>query len=305
MKSSDEWGDSQCESKNSAYMFNLVQHLLKYQNDYLRKKNICMRPLIISFILLSFSQVCLAQQEVPEATELYKEVLLVSTSEMGAPPSDAVVLFDGSSLDAFQTPQGSVVSGMKYFKDLIPTLKAEHTGDPAPWKIQNSELVVVPGTGQIATKKPLGDVQLHIEWLAPIQQDKKGQMYSNSGLLFMGMYEVQILNSYENPTYSNGQAAAVYKQHIPLVNASSPPDTWQTYEVIFMSPKFSDKGTLVAPARVTVFHNGVLVQNNVELLGPTCYIGTPYYISHPEKLPLLLQDHGDPMRFRNIWVREL
>ena len=178
-------------------------------------------------------------------------------------------------------------------------------GDPAPWKIENGELVVVPGTGQIATKKAFGDVQLHIEWLAPSQSGKEGQMYSNSGVFFMGIYEVQVLNSYENPTYNNGQAGSVYKQHIPLVNASKPVDTWQEYDIIFMAPKFSSKGTLVSPAKVTVLHNGVLVQNNVELMGPTCYIGTSYYIAHPEKLPLLLQDHGDPMRFRNIWVREL
>ena len=263
-----------------------------------------MKYLIFSVSLFVMNSI-LAQKLVPEATELYKDVRMVTPGEGNTAPSDAIVLFDGTNLGAFQTPQAPVVVGMTEFKDLIPTMKSEHQGNPAPWKIEKGELVVVPGTGQIATKKAFGDVQLHIEWLAPKQEGKKGQQYSNSGVMFMGMYEVQVLNSYENPTYSNGQAGSVYKQHIPLVNASRPVDTWQEYDIVFMAPKFSDKGTLVSPAKVTVLHNGVLVQNNVELLGPTCYIGTPYYIAHPEKLPLLLQDHGDPMRFRNIWIREL
>lgn len=263
-----------------------------------------MKRLLFLSLLFSVSSL-LAQKQVPEATELYKDVPVVTPGEGNNAPSDAMVLFDGKNLSQWQTPQGKVVGSMLQFKDVIPTLKSEHTGDPAPWKVENREMVVVPGTGQIATKRAFGDVQLHIEWLAPTQEGKEGQLYSNSGVFFMGMYEVQVLNSYENPTYSNGQAGSVYKQHIPLVNASKPVDTWQEYDIIFMAPKFSEKGTLVSPAKVTVFHNGVLVQNNVELLGPTCYIGTPYYIAHPDKLPLLLQDHGDPMRFRNIWIREL
>jgi hypothetical protein len=261
---------------------------------------------LLAFLTFSFITCSLvAQKYHPEATELYSEVAKVTPGENGSAPSDAIVLFDGSNLDAFQTPQGPVVTGMHEFKDLIPKLKSEHKGDAAPWKMEKGELVVVPGKGHIATKKAFGDIQLHVEWLAPSQEGKSSQQYSNSGVLFMGMYEVQILNSYDNKTYSNGQATAVYKQHIPLVNASKPTDTWQAYDIIFMAPKFSEKGTMVSPARVTVFHNGVLTQNNVELLGPTCYIGTPYYIAHPEKLPFILQDHGDPIRFKNIWVREL
>lgn len=256
-------------------------------------------------LLLLLSQVLLAQKDVPEATEAYKEVVKVTPGKNGSAPSDAMVLFDGNNLDAFQVPQAPVVASMKQFAEIIPGLKSDYTGDAAPWKVENGEMVVVPGKGHIATKKAFGDIQLHMEWLAPRQEGKTGQMYSNSGVLFMGMYEVQVLNSYDNPTYSNGQAGSVYKQHIPLVNASTPVDTWQMYDIIFMAPKFSAKGTLVSPAKVTVFHNGVLVQNNVELLGPTCYIGAPYYIAHPERLPFVLQDHGDPMRFRNIWVREL
>ena len=166
-------------------------------------------------------------------------------------------------------------------------------------------MTVAPGTGAIETKKAFGDVQLHLEWNAPVAEGKSGQGYSNSGVFFMGMYEVQILNSYENDTYSNGQASSVYKQHIPLVNASRAPGQWQSYDIIFMAPRFSEKGSLISPARITVLHNGVLVQNNVELLGPTTYIGASHYTPHPEKMPLALQDHGDPVQFRNIWIREL
>ena len=247
----------------------------------------------------------LAQQRVPEATELYTEVRTITPGDKYSPPSDAEVLFDGTSLDAFQTPQAPIAGGMYQLVDLIPSLIADHQGDPAPWRIDNGDMVVVPGKGSIATRRAYGDVQLHIEWLAPAQSGKKGQQYSNSGVFFMGLYEVQILNSHDNPTYSNGQAASVYKQHIPLVNASRPVDTWQYYDIIFIAPRFSDRGTLIRPATITVLHNGVLVQNNVQLLGPTCYIGAPYYLPHPDKLPLVLQDHGDPIRFRNIWIREL
>ena len=245
-----------------------------------------------------------------EVTELYKDVKKVapagaSESSSGA-PSDAIVLFDGTELSQWQKPKSDIVVSMKEFAMMIPTMQSTYRSQPAKWKITDEkELQVLPGEGPIATKKAFGDVQMHIEWLAPKATGKEGQGYSNSGVFFMGIYEVQILNSYDNETYANGQASAVYKQHIPLVNASLPPDTWQTYDIIFMAPRFSESGALVAPARVTVLHNGVLVQNNVELLGPTCFIGTPYYVAHPAKLPLILQDHGDPIKFKNIWVREL
>jgi len=246
-----------------------------------------------------------AHQRVPEATELYKELNKVTPGEGNSAPSDAIILFNGSDLTMWQSQQIGLGASMIDMKDIIPTLRADGNGTPAQWDINNGVLTVKPRTGPIETKKGFSDVQLHIEWLAPKAENRSGQGYSNSGVFFMGMYEVQILNSYENPTYSNGQASSVYKQHIPLVNASKPVDEWQKYDIIFMAPKFSEKGTLVSPAKLTVFHNGVLVQNNVELLGPTCYIGTPYYIAHESKLPIALQDHGDPMQFRNIWIREL
>lgn len=241
-----------------------------------------------------------------ETTELYKEVPKVTPGEGTKAPSDAIVLFDGKSLDKWQKAQFGSPVNMEGFEAMIPLVNPDFKGDAAEWTVKNGEVEVKPGTGSIATKQAFGDVQLHIEWLAPVMpKDKTGQAGGNSGVIFMGMYEVQVLNSFDNPTYSNGQVASIYKQHIPLANASLKPENWQKYDIIFMAPKFSDQGTVVSPARVTVFHNGVLVQNNVELLGPTCFIGTPYYIAHPEKLPLMLQDHNDQMRFRNIWIREL
>jgi len=241
-----------------------------------------------------------------EVTELYKDLNKVTPGEGTSAPSDAIVLFDGKDLNMWQKAQFGSPVNMEGFEAMIPLIDPDYKGDPAAWTVKNGELEVKAGEGSIATKKAFGDVQLHLEWLAPkMPADKTGQAGGNSGVIFMGMYEVQVLNSYENPTYSNGQAASLYKQFIPLVNASKAPEQWQKYDIIFMAPKFSANGTLVSPAKVTVLHNGVLVQNNVELLGPTCFIGAPYYVAHPEKLPLVLQDHNDPMRFRNIWIREL
>ena len=276
-----------------------------------------MRKLIYTAFLMSFWVA--TAQEIPqpdweelsktkpwEATELYKEVPVVVPGKSNSAPSDAIVLFDGKSLDNWRTAQFGFPVSMEGFQVMIPQQSVDYESNPAPWLVKEEALEVKPGSGAIATRQGFGNVQLHIEWKAPkMPADKTGQQGGNSGVFFMGMYEVQILNSYENPTYSNGQAASVYKQHIPLANASLPPESWQMYDIIFMAPQFSDKGTLLRPATITVFHNGVLVQNNVELLGPTCYIGTPYYVPHGDKLPIILQDHGDPMQFRNIWVREL
>ncbi|MEQ9306171.1 MAG: DUF1080 domain-containing protein, partial [Marinoscillum sp.] len=238
-----------------------------------------------------------------KATELYKKVKTVTPGEGTKAPSDAIVLFDGTDLSQWQKAQFGSPVNMEGFEVMAPLADPNYKGAPAEWTVKNGELEVKPGTGSIATKKAFGDIQLHIEWLAPVMPaEKKGQAGGNSGIIFMGMYEVQVLNSFENPTYSNGQAGSLYKQHIPLANASKAPEQWQEYDIIFMAPKFSDQGTVVSPARVTVFHNGVLIQNSVELLGPTCFIGAPYYVAHAEKLPFMLQDHNDQMRFRNIWV---
>lgn len=242
----------------------------------------------------------------PESTELYVELEQVSpglTPEQ--PPSDAIVLFDGTDLTAWQVMQLRIAGDMPGMVESIGVYEAGRATVPAQWEVAGGVMTVAPGTGAIETKRAFGDVQLHLEWNAPVAEGKSGQGYSNSGVFFMGMYEVQILNSYENDTYNNGQASSVYKQHIPLVNASRAPGQWQSYDIIFMAPRFSEKGSLISPARITVLHNGVLVQNNVELLGPTTYIGASHYTPHPEKMPLALQDHGDPVQFRNIWIREL
>ncbi len=237
-------------------------------------------------VLISVSVLTSAQQRQkdPTVTEVYKDLEKVTPGEENSPPSDAVVLFDGNDLSNWQKANGS--------------------GD-AEWLVENGELIVKPRTGNIATKDSFGDVQLHVEWMSPVAEGKTGQGYNNSGIFLMGQYEVQVLNSYDSDTYQNGQAGSIYKQYPPLVNASKPPGTWQVYDIVFNAPRFSEKGTLISPARLTVFHNGVLVQNAVELWGPTEYIGLPQYRPHPPKLPLQLQDHGDPVRFRNIWIRNL
>lgn len=264
-----------------------------------------MKKINLLLVFIAISVTVFAQKQVPEATELYVDIEKITPGVANKAPSDAIILFDGTDLSSWQTVHQGLGASMLEMKHQIPLLKSGVVTQPAPWELIEKKMVVKPGSGPIETKRSFGDVQLHIEWMAPKDEGKQGQLYSNSGVFFMGMYEVQILNSYENPTYSNGQASSIYKQHIPLVNASKPVGEWQEYDIIFMSPKFSSKGTLVSPARITVFHNGVLVQNNVELLGPTCYIGTPYYVPHQVELPLALQDHGDPLEFRNIWIREL
>ncbi|MAJ51174.1 MAG: hypothetical protein CMB82_06125 [Flammeovirgaceae bacterium] len=246
------------------------------------------------------------QQIRAKATELHRDLDRVTPGKEAGPPSDAIVLFDGSSLDEWQKPFFEYSGSMAEYHERLPLLKGgPYVTRPADWKLENGALVVVPGTGHLVTKELFGDVQLHIEWLTPKDATKRGQDYSNSGLFFMGLYEIQILNSFDNETYSNGQAGAIYKQYIPLVNATKPPGNWQVYDIIFSAPKFSESGEILNPARITVLHNGVLIQNNVSLLGPTCYIGQSYYVKHPEKLPILLQDHGNPVRFRNIWARKL
>ncbi len=175
----------------------------------------------------------------------------------------------------------------------------------APWKVENGYFEVVPGTGGIQTKEGFGDIQLHVEWASPDPPRGEGQDNGNSGVFLMGMYEVQILNSYGNKTYPDGQASAIYGQYPPLVNATRPPGAWQTYDIIFHRPRFNDAGSLEQPATLTVFHNGVLVQNHSVLTGPTGHHARPPYKPHADRLPISLQDHSHPVRFRNIWLREL
>jgi hypothetical protein len=200
------------------------------------------------------------------------------------PPSDATVLFGGTDLSAW---------------------KSKKDGGPAKWKVENGYMEVVKGTGYVETVQAFGDCQLHVEWMAPSPAVGQDQDRGNSGVFLMGMYELQIVDSYENVTYADGQAAAVYGQYPPLVNASRPPGQWQTYDIVFRGPRFDAAGKVTRPARMTVLHNGVLVQDDVELVGPTANKARPPYAAHPARLPLALQDHDHPVRFRNIWIREL
>jgi hypothetical protein len=202
-----------------------------------------------------------------------------------APPSDAVILFDGRSLGEWRS--------------------ADSARGAARWKLADGYMEVVGGTGGIATVRTFGDVQLHIEWAAPEAARGEGQARGNSGVFLMSTYEVQVLDSHRNSTYPDGQAAAIYGQYPPLVNASRPAGQWQSYDIVFRAPRFDAAGQVVAPARMTVFHNGVLVQNDVALVGPTSHQWRAPYAAHADRLPIMLQDHGDPVRFRNIWVRDL
>jgi hypothetical protein len=221
----------------------------------------------------------------PKATEVWFPVpAKVTPGQGGAAPSDAIVLFDGKNVDAWQSANG---------------------GAPARWNIVNGEMVVAPGTGDIQTKAGFGDVQLHIEWCSPaLPPDKVNQDRANSGVFLQDIYEVQVLDNFRNPTYVNGMVGSIYKQFPPLVNATLPAETWNVYDIVFTAPRFNADGSVASPARVTVLHNGVLVQNNVSLKGGTTYIGAPSYHAHGDA-PLRLQDHGHLVRFRNIWLRKL
>ena len=200
----------------------------------------------------------------------------------GAAPSDARILFDGNDLDQWQG----------------------RNGVDAAWKIAG-DAMQVNGTGDISTIPQFGDVQLHLEFRTPknLQGDSQGR--GNSGVFFLERYEVQILDSWKNPTYPDGQAAALYGQQPPLVNASLPPGEWQSYDIVFLAPRFAKNGSVERPARATVFHNGILVQHDVPFQGPTRHRTLTEYEPHPVRAPIRLQDHGNPVEFRNIWVREL
>jgi hypothetical protein len=179
-------------------------------------------------------------------------------------------------------------------------------GSPTKWVIKDGAMECVPGSGYARTRQCFGDCQLHIEWATPAPAHGGGQGRGNSGVFFgFDRYEVQVLDSFESRSYADGTAAAVYGQYPPLVNASRPAGQWQSYDIVWTAPRFDAEGRLLAKAYLTVFHNGVLVQNHVELTGPTSWLERAPYKAHPEKLPISLQDHGNPVRYRNIWVREL
>ena len=224
----------------------------------------------------------------PEMTEIWEpEVKIVTPAKkVGDAPSDAIVLFDGKNLDQWVSQ-----------KDITK---------PAPWKIvDNDHMEVVPQSGGIQTKMKFGDCQIHIEFSAPDIVENAGQGRGNSGLFLQNRYELQILDSYNNRTYANGQAGSLYKDVPPLVNAMRSPLEWNTYDVVYTAPRFKSDGRLDSPARITVLHNGVLVQNNSTIAGLTLYIGLHNYPTAHGDDVLSLQDHNNKTQFRNIWVRKL
>lgn len=207
----------------------------------------------------------------------WAEPKIIDPGPPGGPPSDAVVLFDGTGMSQWEGAE--------------------------KWTVQDGH--VVAGPGKVRSKAVFGDCQVHIEWATAKEITGSGQGRSNSGVFLMGIYEVQVLDSYDNVTYFDGQCGAIYKQHPPLVNASRKPGEWQSYDIIWKAPRFDKEGKLLSPAYITVLHNGVVIQNHFELLGDTPYNRPPEYRAHPDKGPISLQYHGNPVRFRNIWVREI
>lgn len=248
-----------------------------------------MKKYALSLLALVALTACVAQvndrKGEPKITEQWipEPRVITPGSTAANAPSDAIVLFDGKNASAWESKSGKAIE----------------------WKVDDGCLTVAAGKGEIHTKQGFGSCQLHIEWRTPAEVKGDGQGRGNSGIFFMGRYELQVLDSYNNRTYSNGQAGSIYKQLAPLVNASRPPGEWQTYDVIFTAPEFYEDGSLRSQARITVLHNGVLVQNNATIQGGTQYIGVAYYEKHSAAEPIILQDHGNPTSFRNIWIRPL
>lgn len=239
---------------------------------------------VLACVMMIMSTTFSQSQPDPKETEVWEpEPEIVTPGKTpGAPPSDAIILFDGKDLDSW----------------------VDKDGKKARWSVSDDAMTVVKGTGDIKTKQAFGDIQLHIEWRTPAKVEGDGQGRGNSGIFFCEKYELQVLDSYNNRTYSNGQAGSIYKQAIPMVNASRGPGEWQVYDVVFIAPSFNQDGTLNKPGRITVFHNGVLIHHYTEIKGTTEYRGQPKVIAHG-KGSLRLQDHGNPTSFRNIWVREI
>ncbi len=241
--------------------------------------------LLLVFLILKgagFAQT-LQKEFVPESTEWYSPVPQeVRPGNGNQAPSDAVILFDGSDLSCWKSVEGK---------------------EPA-WTIKDGALIVKPGSGEITTKEYFGDCQLHIEFKSPDPQEYVGQHRGNSGIFLQSRYEVQVLDGDNNPTYVNGMVGSIYKQQAPLVNAYTRNGEWQVYDIVWRAPRFGTAGVLESPAIVTVILNGIVVQNNYILKGNTPYIGFPVYEAHG-RMPLLLQDHGTRVAYRNIWIRNL
>jgi hypothetical protein len=239
------------------------------------KRNVTLAAAAVVLVTLCF-QAGLQAEEYLTGIQ-WAEPAVIDPGAPGEPPSDAVVLFGGEDLSQWEGAD--------------------------KWTVEDGAMVAGPGTPR--SKQVFGDCQVHVEWASAEEVTGSGQGRSNSGVFLMGIYEVQVLDSYQNETYFDGQCGAIYKQHPPLVNASRKPGEWQSYDIIWTAPQFDEQGQLVSPAYITVLHNGVLIQNHFELLGDTPYNRPPEYKAHPAKGPITLQYHGNPVRFRNIWVREI
>ncbi len=237
-----------------------------------------MKHILLLLFLGSYSLILHAQIKDPKATEVWEPEPRVVTAQSMAAPSDAIVL-DGSAW-------------------------VQKDGSALKWTDENGVLTVVKGTGPIFTKEKFGDCQLHVEWRTPTVIEGEGQGRGNSGIFLQKIYELQVLDSYQNRTYSNGQAGSIYKQTMPLVNAMSPPGEWNTYDIIYKKPHFNADGVKVSPAYITVLHNGVLIQNHTEIRGTTPYVGLPKNPAHGDDV-IQIQDHGNPVSFRNMWIRKL
>ncbi|MDR3250609.1 MAG: DUF1080 domain-containing protein [Tannerella sp.] len=243
-----------------------------------------MKRLLFFMAVLSLPTTLFAQDWKPQSTEWYNPVppKIVPGEKPGQAPSDAIILFDGTDLSKWASEKG---------------------GD-APWKVQNGEFAIAPGTGSIVTKEYFGDCQLHVEFKSPAPENHRGQNRGNSGIFLQSIYEVQVLDADNNTTYVNGMVGSIYKQQAPLADAYTKNGEWQVYDIYWKAPRFGTSGKLEAPAMITVVLNGILVQNNYILNGDTPYTGLPAYKAHG-RLPIMLQDHGTKVAFRNIWIRNL
>ena len=267
-----------------------------------------MKKVIVFFVFIANVAVVFAQQPAqqgqqqqatqqrppswsPESTEWYiPNPPKVQPGVGTKPPSDAVILFDGTNLDKWES-QNNPAAGSR-------------RRDPAPWTVVNGEMRVAPGTGGIQTKEFFGDCQLHIEFRSPAPENHNGQNRGNSGIFLQNTYEVQVLDGDNNPTYVNGMIGSIYKQSAPLANAYTKNGEWQIYDIYWKAPRFTTGGEMESPAIITVVLNGILIQNNYIVKGTTPYTGLPVYTPHG-RLPLSLQDHGTEVAFRNIWIRNL
>jgi hypothetical protein len=273
----------------------LLNLLKNFVVDWRRGGAIVLFMLLLTALLAALAQPADPPKPRPEDTEQWTPeppIVAPGPAQASAPPSDAILLFGASGLGEWVTADGK---------------------SPAKWDVSGDVLTVKKGEGNIRTRRSFGSYQLHVEWRIPAGIAGSGQGRGNSGLFLASTgggdagYELQILDSYENKTYVNGQAGSVYKQYAPLANAMRPPGQWQVYDIVWHAPAFNDDGSVKSPARLTAFHNGVLIQDDVVLQGETTYVGAPRYAAHGPS-PIKLQDHGDPsapISFRNIWIREL